>query len=266
VTESTGLTKVDFILCKGGSDTIEVTVRRALPSDIERMHTISQPYVAGGQLISRDQMLFATRVNDFHVVEIDREVVACAGIRRFGDIAEIFNVLVTEGRQGFGIGRLLLGSMMVLIAEQRFTKALVFSKGSTEWFGRFGFEPIDPATLPPERIAMIDPERASSPMVRDVISATDGVDALTRMTELRVRFDRSDIELPWDSAVEALLPFAEQNAIEISSLCWGGLCGTCSTPLKRGSVNYFVQPEIEPEPGEVLLCIARPVTDLVLDL
>ena len=257
---------MDLILCQGGSETIEVTFREARPSDSEAMHRISQPYVTDGRLIGRDQMLFATQVADFHVVEIDREVVACAGIRPFGDMAEIFNVVVTAGRQGLGIGRLLLGGMMVLLARQRFNRALVFSKGSADWFGRFGFEPVDPATLPPERIAMIDPERASIPMVRDVIAAEDGGDALIRMTELRVRFDRSDVELPWDSAIDALLPFAEKNAIEVSSLCWGGLCGTCSTPLKRGSVNYLVEPEVEPEPGEVLLCIARPVTDLVLDL
>jgi N-acetylglutamate synthase-like GNAT family acetyltransferase/ferredoxin len=266
VTKPAVPTRVDFIVSCGGSEIIDATFRNAVFADIEEMHALSQPYVASSRLIGRDQALFATQVADFYVVEVDGEIVACAGIRRFGDIAEIFNVVVTEQWQGFGIGRVLLGSMMVLIAGQGFAKALIFSKGAGGWFGRFGFVPTDPAALPAERVAMIDPERDSTPMIRDVVTAEDGVDALPRLTNVRVRFDRSDVELAWDGEFDALLPFAEKNDIEVTSLCWGGICGTCSTPLKGGSVSYHLYPEVEVEPNEVLLCIARPVTDLVLEL
>ena len=244
---------------------IDLTFRNALPGDAARMHELSQPHAADGRLINRAPVLFENQVEDFYVMTKDNgEIVACAGLARFGDIAEIFNVVVAGSRQSVGVGRLLLGSMMVVIAEQGFSRALIFSKG--DWFKRFGFVPVDPASLPAERIAMIDPERDSTPMARDVPVADNGLDMLSLLTDVRVRFDRSDVDVLWDRETDALLPFAEKHDIEVDSLCWGGVCGTCSTRLKSGSIGYHVRPEIDPKPGEVLLCIAQPLTDLVMEL
>jgi ferredoxin len=92
------------------------------------------------------------------------------------------------------------------------------------------------------------------------------VDVVPQLTDLRVKFAASGVELDWDGRIDSLLPFAEKNGIEVDSLCWGGVCGTCSTRLTCGTVSYHLQPEVTPPNGEVLLCIARPVTDLVLDL
>lgn len=262
----TAPTKVDFIISRGGSQLIDLTFRNAVPGDTGRMHELSQPYTASGRLIDRTPALFENQVEDFFVTEVDGEIVACAGLRRFGDIAEIFNVVVAANWQSFGIGRLLLGSMMAVIAEQGFSRALVFSKGASDWFERFGFEPVAPASLPTERTAIIDPARDSTPMMRDVVAAGNGLEALSLLTDVQVRFDRSDVDVAWDGESDALLPFAEKHDIEIDSLCWGGVCGTCGTPLKSGTVSYHMRPEIQPEAGEVLLCITRPLTGLVMEL
>ena len=81
-----------------------------------------------------------------------------------------------------------------------------------------------------------------------------------------MRFDRSGLEVVWDSRCDSLLFLAEKNDIETASLCRGGLCGTCSTVLKQGTVSYYVRPEVDPGDGSILLCIARPAANLVLDL
>jgi len=44
------------------------------------------------------------------------------------------------------------------------------------------------------------------------------------------------------------------------------VCHTCSTPLLSGTVEYSPPPLTDPDDGEALLCCARPLSDVVLDL
>jgi N-acetylglutamate synthase-like GNAT family acetyltransferase/ferredoxin len=261
-----GRRRFDVMLSKGGDEIIDVTFRSADSGDEVAMYELSRPFVATGGLIARDLELFDTRVDEFYVVEIDRRVVACAGFRRFNDLAEIFNVVVDARWQSFGIGRFLLASMLIVLESEGFADAVIFTKTTRDWFARYGFVPMDPAQLPAERLAMLDPERRSIPMVRPTVRAVDGIAALPHLTELRVRFVRSGLEAVWDSGCDSLLFLAEKNDVETASLCRGGLCGTCSSPLKRGTVSYHVRPEVDPGDGSILLCIARPAANLVLDL
>lgn len=256
----------ELVLSGGGADVHEVTVRPAETRDIAAMHALSMPFVASGDLITRDLEMFAELVEDFRVVEIDRTVVACAGVRRFIDIAEIVNVAVDTRWHGLGLGRLLLASIMVEMEAEGFARVAIFSRTATAWFGRYGFVPIDPSCLPDHRLALVDPGRGSVLMARDTVRAEDGVEALPQLGPVRVRYCRSRVEHSWDGEEDALLPFTERRGIDVDSLCWSGLCGTCSTRLRRGTVNYHVEPGIEPEPGEILLCISRPVTDVELEL
>ena len=44
------------------------------------------------------------------------------------------------------------------------------------------------------------------------------------------------------------------------------LCHTCTCALKEGKVEYEPEPLEPPEPGQVLICCAKPTTDVVIDL
>ncbi|MGW4396593.1 GNAT family N-acetyltransferase [Amycolatopsis nivea] len=258
--------RFEVIVSQGGDEIIDATFRNAERGDAFAMYELSKPFVATGGLIARDLDLFDTDVEEFYVVEIDRKVVACAGIRRFAGLAEIFNVVVDGRWQSVGIGGFLLASMLIVLESEGFPTAVVFTKTTKGWFARHGFVQMDPAPLPAERLAMLDPERKSIPMVRPTVRALDSIDALPLITELRVRFELSGLEAVWDDGCDSLLAFAEKNDIETASLCRGGVCGTCSSALKRGTVSYHVRPEVDPGEGSVLLCISRPAANLVLDL
>ncbi len=158
--------RIDVIITRGGSQIIDATFRNARGDDVRAINELSKPFVATGGLIARDLDLFQTHMNDFYVMEIDRTVVACAGIRRFDTDAEIFNVAVDGRWQGFGVGRLLLATMLLVLDAQGHSRAIIFSKTTSGWFAKLGFTPIDPASLPAKRVAMIDPERNSIPMAR----------------------------------------------------------------------------------------------------
>jgi ferredoxin len=48
--------------------------------------------------------------------------------------------------------------------------------------------------------------------------------------------------------------------------CRTGVCHTCVTPLLSGDITYHPDPLEPPDEGEVLICCARPATDIVLDM
>lgn len=80
-----------------------------------------------------------------------------------------------------------------------------------------------------------------------------------------VTFRRSGRSLTWDPAADSLLGFAEANAVDVTSGCRAGSCGSCQTALRTGEVDYTQQPDADIAPGHCLLCIATPRGDLVLD-
>ena len=66
-----------------------------------------------------------------------------------------------------------------------------------------------------------------------------------------------------------LLEAAEMSRIELPSSCRNGTCRTCMCQLVSGSVSYTVEwPGLSAEEkaeGCVLPCVARPLTDVVLE-
>ena len=84
---------------------------------------------------------------------------------------------------------------------------------------------------------------------------------------LQISFARSQRSAAWDEAADTnLLAFAERLGLDPPFSCRAGICSTCRTGLLQGDVDYVEEPLDPPEPGQVLLCCARPRGPLVLDL
>ncbi|HEX3826571.1 MAG TPA: MOSC and FAD-binding oxidoreductase domain-containing protein [Sporichthyaceae bacterium] len=82
-----------------------------------------------------------------------------------------------------------------------------------------------------------------------------------------VTFSRSGLTAPFDGAGFAnLLEFAEACDVPTRWACRTGVCHTCTTPLLSGTVCYEPAPLEMPAEGSVLICCARPTSDLVLDM
>ncbi len=82
----------------------------------------------------------------------------------------------------------------------------------------------------------------------------------------QVAFARSGLTVRWSDAQGSLLELAESCDVPTRWSCRSGVCHTCVTPLLAGDTSYSPDPLELPEPGQVLLCCARPDTDVVLDL
>ncbi len=81
-----------------------------------------------------------------------------------------------------------------------------------------------------------------------------------------VTFARSDLSVPYDGRQPNLLELADLCDVPTRWSCRTGVCHTCTTPLLAGDVTYSPDPLEPPVEGDVLICCARPVTDVVLDM
>ena len=82
----------------------------------------------------------------------------------------------------------------------------------------------------------------------------------------RVTFARSGITVPFREDWGNVLTLADACDVPTRWSCRTGVCHTCTTPLLSGDVTYNPDPLEPPADGDVLICCARPSTDIVLDL
>ncbi|MDX1541195.1 MAG: FAD-binding oxidoreductase, partial [Geminicoccaceae bacterium] len=88
-----------------------------------------------------------------------------------------------------------------------------------------------------------------------------------------VRFRRSEIEAAWSPDQGTLLDFAEAQGLNPPFACRSGVCGSCSTRVACGEVDYLEPPLGPHADDEALLCRSTPAPSsacggagLVLDL
>ena len=81
-----------------------------------------------------------------------------------------------------------------------------------------------------------------------------------------VTFARSGISTPFDTDQKSVLELADVCDVPTRWACRTGVCHTCTTPLLSGDISYQPAPLESPATGEVLICCARPDTEIVLDL
>ena len=83
-----------------------------------------------------------------------------------------------------------------------------------------------------------------------------------------VTFARSGLTVPWNdgSPAATLLEFAEACDVPTRWACRSGVCHTCVTQVLSGTAVYRTQPLEPPPAGQLLICCARPDSELVLDM
>jgi ferredoxin-NADP reductase len=80
-----------------------------------------------------------------------------------------------------------------------------------------------------------------------------------------VTFARS-ITTPFGDDRRSVLDLADACDVPARWSCRTGVCHTCVTSLLSGGITYAPDPLDPPADGQVLICCARPATDIVLDM
>ncbi len=81
-----------------------------------------------------------------------------------------------------------------------------------------------------------------------------------------VTFARSGIAVPFGNRGQSVLDLADACDVPTRWSCRTGVCRTCITPLLSGDIAYAPEPLERPADGQVLICCARPATEIVLDM
>jgi MOSC domain-containing protein YiiM/ferredoxin-NADP reductase len=82
-----------------------------------------------------------------------------------------------------------------------------------------------------------------------------------------VSFARSGIAAHWDpTAYQSLLELAEACDVPVRWSCRTGVCHNCESGLVSGAVVYGPDPLDKPAEGNLLVCCAQPIGDVVIDL
>lgn len=81
-----------------------------------------------------------------------------------------------------------------------------------------------------------------------------------------VQFARSALSARWRESDTSLLEFAEACDVPTQWSCRTGVCHMCETALLAGRVRYDLEPLEPPAEGNILLCVAAPAEDVVVDL
>jgi ferredoxin-NADP reductase len=97
------------------------------------------------------------------------------------------------------------------------------------------------------------------------IESAKGLLATPLASPIEVRLAQSGRTLNWTGEDTNLLDFAERHGVSVDSGCRSGSCGTCATAVVSGEVLYAQRPAFDLAPGQCLLCVSAPTSDLVLE-
>ena len=126
----------------------EVTLREALPTDVEDMHTLLAGFAQAGLLLPRSVEEVYRNFREFVVAEHDGRIVGCAGLRLYSsNLGEIVGLAVSEESHGRGVGRLMIETLVAQAKSLGLDKVIALTL-QPNFFYKLGFEPTTVAEYP----------------------------------------------------------------------------------------------------------------------
>ncbi len=116
--------------------------------DASALHELVNGFARRGEMLPRTMAEIAENLGDFSVVRDSGRVVACGALHVLGEeLAEIRSLAVREGRQGQGLGALLVHAHLQQARDLglRTVFALTYQPS---FFERLGFRQADVMSLP----------------------------------------------------------------------------------------------------------------------
>ncbi len=81
-----------------------------------------------------------------------------------------------------------------------------------------------------------------------------------------ITFTKSKITMKWGEQYQSLLEAVEACDIPARWSCRTGVCHRCECSLVDGEVTYSLEPLDKPADGNLLICVSKPIKDVVIDL
>lgn len=150
------------------SDSYE-RLRQATIDDVGGVLELLEPLEQQGILVRRSRELLEREIGQFHVIEKDGTILACAALYPFeDDMAELAGVATHPDYRGRGHGSILLKSIEQIAREKGIRKLFLLTTQTAHWFIEQGFEAADVSSLPAQRQELYNYQRRSKVFVKDL--------------------------------------------------------------------------------------------------
>ncbi|HKS98556.1 MAG TPA: amino-acid N-acetyltransferase [Rugosimonospora sp.] len=129
---------------------MEVNIRRARTSDVRGIRQMIDLYATERRLLSKATVALYEDVQEFWVAAREDRVVGCGALHvMWEDLAEVRTVAVDPSARGHKIGHQLVAALLTTARDLGVRKVFCLTF-EIEFFGSFGFVPIDGAPVPPK--------------------------------------------------------------------------------------------------------------------
>lgn len=128
-------------------------IRNAQPSDIDGVRLLLE---SCGLPFGGVEDQFA---DGFIVAEQDGQLVAVAGVEKYGDTGLLRSVAVREDFRGRRVGRLLVAECLTRARRRAISEIYLLTTDARKYFEALGFVPVDRKAVPSE--VAVSPEFAS---------------------------------------------------------------------------------------------------------
>lgn len=130
-------------------------IRRATLEDAPQIFNITSISAKTQNLVYRSRAEIAANISSYYVYELDASIIAVVSLLDLGEgCAELASLLVQPFYQGNGVGRKMVEFVKLKARERGFKKLFSLSTRSAPFFtGVCGFAEVQPASLPPARLA-----------------------------------------------------------------------------------------------------------------
>ena len=150
-------------------------IRRVFKKDVRAMMALIRQSVDSEELVKRTRADIVAHLEDYWVLEIDRNLVGCVALHLFPEqqVAEVACLYVLKQQEGQGYGRKLMAFAEQLAAEKGMKQILALSTQAFNYFQqKGGYLEVTPEVLPPERRRKYDASaRKSKVMIKPVSAA-----------------------------------------------------------------------------------------------
>lgn len=88
----------------------------------------------------------------------------------------------------------------------------------------------------------------------------------SKITSFDIKLTKSNKLISWKEGMGSLLELIESAGLTTASSCRMGTCSACESKLVKGTFNYDPEPFMETAEGNVLICCAKPTSDIEIEL
>jgi len=138
------------------------SLRPATVGDVPGIIKLIKPLEDSGILVERSRERLENEIGNFHVVELEGSIIACAALYPMSETSgELACIAIDPAYQHNHLGSRLLTSLEDQAKRQGLQKLFVLTTVAAHWFQEHGFEASEPEQLPEQRKQLYNLQRNS---------------------------------------------------------------------------------------------------------